>query len=83
MEGHTSDEAFSSPMYPSNWELSSARAAAVARFMEKRGIPRVRLKVVGLYDVSPKYPKPRPLRPADSAKSQQKPPRGYSYRAYV
>ena len=56
IEGHTSDEAFSSPMYPSNWELSSARAAAVARFMEKRGIPRVRLKVVGLYDVSPKYP---------------------------
>lgn len=56
IEGHTSDEAFSSPMYPSNWELSSARAATVARFMEKRGIPRVRLKVVGLYDVSPKYP---------------------------
>ena len=56
IEGHTSDEQFSSPQYPSNWELSSARASAIARFLESRGIPRVRLKATGLYDVSPKYP---------------------------
>lgn len=56
VEGHTSDEDFSSPQYPSNWELSSARASAVVRFLEKRGIPRVRLRALGLYDVSPKYP---------------------------
>lgn len=56
IEGHTSDEKFSSPMFPSNWELSSARAAAIARFLEDRGIPRVRLKVVGFYDIAPKYP---------------------------
>ncbi len=56
IEGHTSDEPFSSPQYPSNWELSSARASAIARFLESRGIPRVRLRAVGLYDVAPKYP---------------------------
>ncbi len=56
IEGHTSDEKFSNSQYPSNWELSSARAAAVARFLESRGIQRVRLKVTGMYDIAPKYP---------------------------
>lgn len=56
IEGHTSDEQFSSPQYPSNWELSAARAASVVRFLESRGIPRVRMQAVGLYDVVPKYP---------------------------
>lgn len=56
IEGHTSDEKFSNEQYPSNWELSSARAASVARFLESRGIPRVRLKVTGMYDIAPKYP---------------------------
>ena len=56
VEGHTSDEAFSSPQFPSNWELSAARAATVVRFLESRGIPRVRMQAVGLYDVAPKYP---------------------------
>lgn len=56
IEGHTSDESFSSDRFPSNWELSSARASSIARFLEKRGIPRVRLKATGMYDVAPKYP---------------------------
>lgn len=56
VEGHTSDEKFSSPQYASNWELSSARAATVVRFLESRGIPRVKMRAVGLYDISPKYP---------------------------
>lgn len=56
VEGHTSDEKFTSPSYASNWELSSARAASVVRFLESRGIPRVRMRAVGLYDISPKYP---------------------------
>ena len=56
IEGHTSSQTFSSEQYPSNWELSSARAGAVARFFEGRGIKRVRLKAVGMYDNAPKYP---------------------------
>ena len=61
IEGHTSDEHFSSPQYPSNWELSSARAASVTSFLESRGINRVRLRTAGLYDVSPKYPNRDPF----------------------
>ncbi len=60
IEGHTSDETFSNEKFPSNWELSAARAASVARFLEERGIPRVRLRISGLYDVSPKYPNKDP-----------------------
>ena len=56
IEGHTSDEAFSNKQFPSNWELSSARASAIASFLEKRGIQRTRLQVTGMYDVIPKYP---------------------------
>lgn len=56
VEGHTSDQKFSSEQYPSNWELSAARAASVVRFLEERGIARTRLKAEGLYDVAPKYP---------------------------
>ena len=61
VSNHTSDEHFSSAQYPSNWELSSARAASVARFLESRGINRVRLRTAGLYDVSPKYPNRDPF----------------------
>ena len=60
IEGHTSDEKLTSSQFASNWELSAARAAAVVRFLESRGIPRVRMQAVGLYDVAPKYPNMNP-----------------------
>ncbi len=60
VNGHTSDEDFSSPLFPSNWELSSARAASVARFLETRGVLRDRLRVVGMYDTAPKLPNKDP-----------------------
>lgn len=56
IEGHTSDQKFSNSQFPSNWELSSARASSVARFLEARGIERTRMRVVGMYDIAPKYP---------------------------
>lgn len=56
IEGHTSDEKIPNEKYPNNWELSSARASAVAAFLQERGINQVRLKATGLSDVSPKYP---------------------------
>ena len=39
--------------YPSNWELSSARAGSVVRYLQANGIDRSRLKAVGYADTRP------------------------------
>ncbi len=39
IKGHTDSEPISSSMYPSNWELSSARASTVVRLLVKNGVP--------------------------------------------
>ena len=36
VEGHTDSNPMSSPVYPSNWELSSARACSVVRYLISR-----------------------------------------------
>ena len=47
-EGHTDDLPANSQSYPSNWELSSARAAAIARyFIDKHGIDPHRVATTG------------------------------------
>lgn len=56
VEGHTSDVPTNSGQYPSNWELSSARAAHMARFLIENGIKPENLKVVGYADTKPKVP---------------------------
>ena len=43
----------SSSQYPSNWELSSARAGSVVRYLQANGIPKSRLKAVGFADSRP------------------------------
>ncbi len=53
VEGHTDNAPMHSPIFPSNWELSAARAAAVVRFFESRGIPGFRLQAVGYGDTRP------------------------------
>ena len=47
VEGHTDDRPISNLVFPSNWELSAARAAAVVRLFAERGVPTDRLSVVG------------------------------------
>ena len=55
--GHTDDIPIHTELFPSNWELSTARACAVARFLiDKMNIPARRFRVSG-------YAEYRPLRP--------------------
>jgi chemotaxis protein MotB len=56
IEGHTDDVPIRTPQFPSNWELSTARAAAVVRFLIAQGVPAARLRAAGYADVFPKAP---------------------------
>jgi chemotaxis protein MotB len=47
VEGHTDDRPISTPAYPSNWELSAARAASVVHLLTQRKIEPIRLQVIG------------------------------------
>lgn len=47
IEGHTDDIPINNPRFPSNWELSSARASSVARLFIEHGVAAQRLTVVG------------------------------------
>ena len=53
VEGHTDDVPIKSARYPSNWELSAARAAAVVRVLSRQGIEASRLSATGLADTQP------------------------------
>ena len=56
VEGHTDDSPISSKYYPSNWELSAARAAAVVSRFVAVGIKPMRLKASGFLETKPKFP---------------------------
>ena len=54
VEGHTdSDPMENDPTYPSNWELSTARASEVVRYLIKNGVSFTRLSPVGYADTWP------------------------------
>lgn len=53
VEGHTDSVPIQTERFPSNWELSSARATRVVRFLEEQGIEPARLEAVGLADTKP------------------------------
>jgi chemotaxis protein MotB len=55
VEGHTDDQAIRSSRFPSNWELSSARASAVARFFQREGIKGDRMTVLGFAEFKPRF----------------------------
>lgn len=54
VEGHTDNVPIKSPIYPSNWELSSARAAEVVRYYIDRGVPSTRFRAIGYADTRPR-----------------------------
>ncbi|MCC6867951.1 MAG: flagellar motor protein MotD [Burkholderiales bacterium] len=53
VEGHTDNLPIASLQYPSNWELSSARAASVVRLFTATGVDASRLSAVGYADNKP------------------------------
>lgn len=53
IEGHTDDRPISTRVFPSNWELSAARAASVVHLFTQRGLDPIRLSVEGLGEYRP------------------------------
>lgn len=53
VEGHTDDRPIHTVQFPSNWELSAARAARIVRLFEGHGIPPTRLLVAGFGEHRP------------------------------
>lgn len=57
IEGHTDDEPISTEKFPSNWELSTARAATVVRFLiDREFVDAIKLSASGFADQKPKVP---------------------------
>src|SRR5271169_840400 len=57
VDGHTDRRPISNPQFPSNWELSTARAISVVRFAIDEGIPASRLGAAGFADKQPIDPR--------------------------
>ncbi len=64
IEGHTDDKPINTPRFPSNWELSAARATEVVRyFVSEHGLSPDRISALG-------YGKFRPVRPNNSIENR-------------
>ena len=53
IDGHTDKRPISTSQFPSNWELSAARAISVARYLTNRGVPPDRLMTAGFGEFQP------------------------------
>ncbi len=53
IDGHTDARPISSPQFPSNWELSTARASSVVKYMITRGVSANRLVAAGYGEFQP------------------------------
>lgn len=53
VEGHTDSIPIATERFPSNWELSAARASGVVRYLIDRGLDAAQLRAVGLADTRP------------------------------
>jgi chemotaxis protein MotB len=56
VEGHTDDRPIKTTAFPSNWELSAARAASVVHQFTRQGIDPLRLEIVGFGEFRPRQP---------------------------
>ncbi len=53
VEGHTDNDPIRSAQFPSNWELSAARASAVIRYLTSQGIAADKFRAIGFGDTVP------------------------------
>ena len=53
VDGHTDDVPIHTEKFESNWELSTARALAVVKYLEKQGIPAAHLAAAGFGQYHP------------------------------
>jgi chemotaxis protein MotB len=53
VDGHTDRVPISSARFPSNWELSAARALSVVKFLTSQGVPPKRLAATGFGEFQP------------------------------
>jgi chemotaxis protein MotB len=53
VDGHTDVRPIATPQFPSNWELSSARAIAVVQYLISKGISAQRLVAAGFGEFQP------------------------------
>ncbi len=64
IEGHTDDRPINTKLFPSNWELSTARATEVVRyFVNEHGFPPDRISALG-------YGEFRPIKPNNSIENR-------------
>jgi len=56
VDGHTDDKPIRNVVYPSNWELSAARAIAVVQYLISKGIEPTRLAAAGFGEFQPLDP---------------------------
>ncbi len=65
VDGFTDKRPINSSQFPSNWELSTARAVAVVKYLISRGIPAEHLAAAGFAEFAP-------LDPADTEEAYRK-----------
>lgn len=63
VEGHTDNVPISTLAFPSNWELSSSRAAAVVNYLARQGVEPERMAAIG-------YGEHRPIASNDDAEGR-------------
>lgn len=56
IDGHTDKRPISNARFPSNWELSAARAIAVAQYLVSKGVSPARLVAAGFGEYAPLDP---------------------------
>lgn len=63
IEGHTDNVPINTAQYPSNWELSAARAASVLKLLSENGVAPTQMTVLG-------YGEQRPLQSNETAEGR-------------